>query len=582
MMRRLFTSLSVLSLLLPIATAALSCGSAPKPHVAPPSSSAASGAPVTLAATRPSYLEIPLLRAIAEHKPDLAISLIRAGADPNAADYYGYTPLYLAAGSPDCMLDVVKALVDHGAKVNAIGRRGFTPLHSACFSACCPALVEYLISRGANLSAREPVHGDAPLHVTAYCSWGAEGTEIVRILVARGADVNALDVRGETPLDLAIEQGSSIRVDFLKEHGAKSGNLISGPWRKVGFLDGCGGVCLEYSADGKKILAANRTRARVWDAATFKPITAALDHEGTITDAALSSDGRRVLTVGEDWVERRSVYHGSGCKVWDTQTGRLILSLKAHGAGHGVCAAALSPDGMQVATCAAGDREARVWDVQTGKVTLTVRMEDEIQFVLFSPDGRRLLTAGTGARQWTLPDGKPVGEVMPARADRSPYAACYSRKGDVLALCNHDRIYIFDARTSMETANTATNQLPIVQQMFESVRLSDDGKVAATTASSYGSRAWDTSTTAPLTDIKEGVADVVADISRDGARLLCGGPPESGGVWDIRSGRRIAQLEKDTDFTCCRFSPDGRRVALSWIGEGGSTELWEISSKENR
>jgi WD40 repeat protein len=365
---------------------------------------------------------------------------------------------------------------------------------------------------------------------------------------------------------------------------ASEPNANSASWSKEAVLDGCGGVCLEYSDDGKKILTANRMHVRVWDAATFKPITAVLDHGGTISDAALSSDGRRMVTVGENWedVEGRRVHCVSGCKVWDTQTGRLILSLKAHGAGHGVCAAALSPDGMQVATCAAGDREARVWDVQTGKVTLTVRMADEIQFVLFSPDGRRLLTADTGARQWTLPDGKPVGEVMPARADRSPRAACYSRKGDILALCNHDRIYVFDARTSMETANTAANQLPIVQQMFESVRLSDDGKVAATTASSYGSRAWDTSTTAPLTDIKEGVADVVADISRDGTRLLCGGPPESGGVWDIRSGRRIAQLEKDTDFTCCRFSPDGRRVALSWIGEGGSTEIWEISSKENR
>ena len=50
--------------------------------------------------------------------------------------------------------------------------------------------------------------------------------EIVGLLVAEGADVNAKDDRGETPLDWAIQTnnpfGSAEIADLLRKHGGKA------------------------------------------------------------------------------------------------------------------------------------------------------------------------------------------------------------------------------------------------------------------------------------------------------------------------------------------------------------------------
>ena len=59
-----------------------------------------------------------------------ALALIKAGADVNAKEKYGGTPLYLAAcfGHTEIALALIKA----GADINAKEEYGGTPLHWAC------------------------------------------------------------------------------------------------------------------------------------------------------------------------------------------------------------------------------------------------------------------------------------------------------------------------------------------------------------------------------------------------------------------------------------------------------------------
>jgi len=183
--------------------------------------------PAVITTTAPGYHESPpLIWAIVNNHPNEALSMIRAGADPNTADIS--PALYYAAASPHCMLAVVQALVEGGAKVDARGIGGETPLHEACSSGC-PTVVEYLISKGADISAREQ-SGDTPLHIAAYCGEFPSGTdEIIRILMTHGADVNAVDARGDTPLDLATEAGWTEGAALLKLHGAKRAKQLSHP-----------------------------------------------------------------------------------------------------------------------------------------------------------------------------------------------------------------------------------------------------------------------------------------------------------------------------------------------------------------
>lgn len=88
------------------------------------------------------------------HHRDVPIELIfwlaEQGADINARNYYGQTPLHAQAA---CGGEAVKALVDLGGDLNATDKDGGTPLHAAAryFRA---DTVRLLVEKGANITAR--------------------------------------------------------------------------------------------------------------------------------------------------------------------------------------------------------------------------------------------------------------------------------------------------------------------------------------------------------------------------------------------------------------------------------------------
>ena len=64
--------------------------------------------------------------------------------------------------------------------------------------------------------------GWTPLHKAAYEGY----REIVELLIAKGADVNAKNRYGTTPLDDAIQQKRTETADLLRKHGGKTGEEI--------------------------------------------------------------------------------------------------------------------------------------------------------------------------------------------------------------------------------------------------------------------------------------------------------------------------------------------------------------------
>ena len=77
-------------------------------------------------------------------------------------------------------------------------------------------------------------------------------------------------------------------------------------------------------------------------------------HQSSVTTAAFSADGRRVVTASWD----------STARVWDAEKGTLLAELRGHQSS--VSTAAFSADGRRVVT-ASGDSTARVWDAEDRK-----------------------------------------------------------------------------------------------------------------------------------------------------------------------------------------------------------------------
>lgn len=208
-------------------------------------------------------------------KPSIASWLIASGADLDAMDDQGEIPLhkasslgmleivslYLDGGSPvdirnnlgwtpfmqSRSASISRALLNHGADIHAATAQGTTAIHKAAAS-CKLELVSFLLANGANIhgcATREDptcgsngrttvlVEGYTPLHLAIASAHGAfvgATLKVVTALLNHGADIEAREGTGKTPLLLAISRkyNSNAKscthnekvVNYLLERGA--------------------------------------------------------------------------------------------------------------------------------------------------------------------------------------------------------------------------------------------------------------------------------------------------------------------------------------------------------------------------
>ena len=118
--------------------------------------------------------------------------LIKDGAHINAKGRTGVTPLNIAVYSGN--RKVVKFLLDNGADVNFADKEGHAPLHNVMLKEDA----ELLIKNGADMRAKTN-KDQTPLHTAAIL----RRLEIIEFLISGEVEVNAIDKRGQTPLDYA-------------------------------------------------------------------------------------------------------------------------------------------------------------------------------------------------------------------------------------------------------------------------------------------------------------------------------------------------------------------------------------------
>jgi hypothetical protein len=116
--------------------------------------------------------------------------MLRHGADPNQScpSESGRTPLHQRVGNPES----ISFLLDHGAKI-LTDEHLWTPLHAA-----------------ADLGRKD------------YQSQEPGRLKSAELLLTHGANVNAVDKQGRTPLDLAYEHGDKEMANILIKHGGKA------------------------------------------------------------------------------------------------------------------------------------------------------------------------------------------------------------------------------------------------------------------------------------------------------------------------------------------------------------------------
>jgi ankyrin repeat protein len=161
-----------------------------------------------------------VLMAVSGESYDALVRLlIERGADARAKLDTGKTVLMVAVG--DASLETLRLLLDKGADINAETDDGETVLDFAIPTGDA-ATVRLFLEHGSNPDTQNHITGSTPLiilmmHLREYRE--EEAAELVRLLLAKGAKVDARDKQGFTAMRLAQDQRRTKIVTLLKQAG---------------------------------------------------------------------------------------------------------------------------------------------------------------------------------------------------------------------------------------------------------------------------------------------------------------------------------------------------------------------------
>jgi WD40 repeat protein len=334
--------------------------------------------------------------------------------------------------------------------------------------------------------------------------------------------------------------------------------------REVRTFYGHGGSAqlARFSPDGRFFLTAGHAEdqggnALIRDLDSGKTLAAWRGFDLSVTDAAISPDGRRVAFTVEG---AQYAHYDDGQKpvghvftdrvtyVWDSATGKDVVHLRRH--DDRVNSVRFSPDGKKLLT-ASCDQTARVWDADTGKELQVLRGHTRsLLLAAFSPDGKKVLTvssnkseSGTGVTRPFAPGpNQPAPEEDPGPQTRQP-----------------------------KFTNTSTAS--------GSIHFAAEARLAC---------AWDADSGKELTVFdKKAPGPLVfghvwfpsaAAFSPDGQQVVIGFTDKVAALWDVESGgkEKVLFAGHDGAVTAVAFSPDGKRLATA--SEDRTVRLWEIAT----
>ena len=153
---------------------------------------------------------VSFFRAVNTDNADGVANALARGFDPNALDEQGQPALILALQMES--VKVAKVLMDaKGIQIDIRNHAGETPLMLAALKAEVDA-ANALVAHGAAVQK----DGWSPLH---YAATGGSAA-IVRLLLSKGAPIEARSPNGSTPLMMAARYGNEEAVDALLAAGA--------------------------------------------------------------------------------------------------------------------------------------------------------------------------------------------------------------------------------------------------------------------------------------------------------------------------------------------------------------------------
>jgi WD40 repeat protein len=447
--------------------------------------------------------------------------------------------------------------------------------------------------------------------------WNASTGALVETFTMHAGPVSCLAF---SPDGKTLASGGFQPYTTTKEGFVQTWNLASGgPTRSYATADFFNIYGLAFSPNGLQIAASGVSASRQsGEVETWNVLTGSLLHtfataSGFVNTVSFTPDGATL--VGGGGLYSNVAPSIGTLELWNPSTGAAIASLPT--AAIPVESVAFSSDGATLAvgggqphgTGPAGVLE--VWNMTTRTVTTSLPTQEThgILFVGLSPDGKKLVDAGTGGvatvglsetdnglmEWWDVSEGALTNSQYLSPAP-GPVSIALSPDGKTIAAAGGGNWRGFPANPSFLTFwSVATGKeigsISSAPMSTQSAAYSPDGTLIAT-GSQEGIYLWNTSTGQLLSTLPSiaNNTEQYLEFSPDGKTLLLCGSMTGGTrftsnfveLWNVSSGTLLHTLDTSPIGSpdSAVFSPDGKYIAVggtNFVSGEGSLGIWKVS-----
>ncbi len=220
--------------------------------------------------------------------PDTVQALLKGGADvkehltfltPPFGKYDNVTVLHVAAKEYDAQ--VVKYLLDAGADVNAIDGGGRTPLMLASYQPVFAVIME----KKPDLSIKDKQGRTALMHALEQTNFNANrDLTPIRELIDDGSDVNARDAAGNSPIVAALSNPSTAVAEMVQ--------LLLAAGADINGEQGTQAISIAEEKNQTTALASILARNPRLDHDGWSNVMATADHAGRFSPVGYSAQAR--------------------------------------------------------------------------------------------------------------------------------------------------------------------------------------------------------------------------------------------------------------------------------------------------